>query len=183
MAPGIGGLGHLADNVTTLPDDSVFGTILPARTGYPPAELGLTIAIVLAGRRWRSLIDEKLREIGHSASRMEAMAAIAYSPPATTQIQVAKRIGIEGPTLTRTLDMLEADGLVERLADPSDRRNKHMKLTVAGHEALADMFAVTNKLRVRLLDDISKADIRDNLGFLSLLLERIEGGLSLPETD
>lgn len=166
---------------TTPDDDSIFGTLLPEREGYPPTELGLTIAIVLAGRRWRSLIDEKLRKLGHSASRMEAMAAIAYAPAATTQIQIAKRIGIEGPTLTRTLDMLEADGLVERLADPSDRRNKHMRLTTAGREALADMFAVTNKLRTELLDDIPKADIRKNLGFLSLLLERIEGGLAIPE--
>ncbi|MBN8832146.1 MAG: hypothetical protein J0G94_16360, partial [Sphingomonadales bacterium] len=51
-------------------DDDIFGTILPAKEGYPPAELGLTIAIVLAARRWRALVDEKLREIGHSASRM-----------------------------------------------------------------------------------------------------------------
>ena len=164
-------------------DDDIFGTILPAKEGYPPAELGLTIAIVLAARRWRALVDEKLREIGHSASRMEAMSAIAYAPPQTTQIQIAKRVGIEGPTLTRTLDMLEADGLVERLPDPSDRRNKHMKLTEAGLAALGEMLAITARLREQLLEDIPMADIRANLGFLSLLLERIEGGLSVPEED
>jgi len=164
-------------------DGKIFGNILPPREGYPPPELGLTIAIVLTGRRWRSLIDEKLRELGHSASRMEAMSAIAYAPPHTTQIQIAKRIGIEGPTLTRTLDMLEADGLVERLPDPSDRRNKHMKLTEAGLAALAQMLTVTNALRGKLLEDLPVADIRGNLGFLSMLLERIEGGLALPEAD
>lgn len=162
-------------------NDEIFGKILPSREDYPPTELGLTIAIVLAGRRWRSLVDEKLRQMGHSASRMEAMAAIAYSPASTTQIQVAKRIRIEGPTLTRTLDMLEADGLVERLADPSDRRNKHMRLTQAGYEALAEMFAVLARMREHLLTDIPKAEIRQNLNFLSLLLERMEGGLVLPE--
>jgi MarR family transcriptional regulator for hemolysin len=160
-----------------------FGTILPPKEGYPAPELGLTIAIIMTGRRWRALIDEKLRALGHSASRMEAMSAIAYAPPHTTQIQIAKRIGIEGPTLTRTLDMLEADGLVERLADPTDRRNKHMKLTKTGYEALGEMLNVIGRLRQRLLDDIPAADIRGNLGFLSLLLERIEGGLVLPEED
>jgi MarR family transcriptional regulator for hemolysin len=164
-------------------DDDIFGKILPPKEGYPSAELGLTIAIILAARRWRALIDEKLREIGHSASRMEAMSAIAYAPPQTTQIQIAKRIGIEGPTLTRTLDMLEADGLVERLPDPSDRRNKHMKLTEAGLDALAQMLAITSRLRGQLLEDIPMADIRANLGFLSLLLERIEGGLAVPEEE
>jgi len=167
--------------IETREDDEIFGKILPSREGYPPAELGLMIAIVLAGRRWRSLLDEKLRQLGHSASRMEAMAAIAYSPAATTQIQIAKRIGIEGPTLTRTLDMLEADALVERLPDPADRRNKHMRLTQAGHEALAEMFALMARMRGQLLDEIPPADIQANLGFLTLLLERIDGGLLLPE--
>jgi len=165
----------------TAEEEAIFGRILPPREGYPAPELGLTMAIVLAGRRWRSLLDEKLRALGHSASRMEAMAAIAYAPAQTTQIQIAKRIGIEGPTLTRTLDMLEADGLVERLPDPSDRRNKHMKLTPAGFDALGEMLAVTGALRTRLLKDLPMADIRANLGFLSLLLERIEGGLGEPD--
>lgn len=162
-------------------EQGAFGKRLPERDSYPPADLGLTIAIVLTARRWRSLIDEKLRQLGHSASRMEAMAAIAYSSEAATQIQIAKRIGIEGPTLTRTLDMLEADGLVERLPDPADRRNKRTKLTPAGFEALADMFALMAGLRGQLLDGIPEADIAHNLDFLSLLLGRIEAGFPLSE--
>lgn len=160
--------------------NAAFGTILPRRETYPEPELSLTIKIVLAGRRWRSLIDEHLRDKGHSASRLEAMAAIAYSPAATTQIQVAKRIGIEGPTLTRTLDMLEGDGLVERLPDPKDRRNKHMRLTPAGCEALAEMFEVTQRLREQLLDGVQASDISQTDQFLDILIDRIEGGLSEP---
>lgn len=158
--------------------DAVFGTILPERETYPYPELSLTIRIVMAGRRWRSLIDEHLRSQGHSASRMEAMASIAYAPAATTQIQVAKRIGIEGPTLTRTLDLLEADGLVERLPDPNDRRNKHMKLTQAGLEALAEMFQITRRLRLKLLEGVPQSDIEATDRFLSQLVDRVEAGLA-----
>lgn len=164
-------------------EDGVFGTILPAREGYPPLELGLTMNFVLVARRWRSLVDEKLRALGHSASRMEAMGAIAYAPSGATQIQIAKRIGIEGPTLTRTLDMLEADGLVERLADPNDRRNKHMKLTPEGLDALAEMFGLCAALRSKLLEDIPAGDLKQNLGFMTMLLGRIDNGLALPATD
>lgn len=164
----------------TLADEHVFGTLLPQREGYPQPALSLTIAIVMTARRWRSLIDEHLRQIGHSASRMEAMASIAYAPAGTTQIQVAKRIGIEGPTLTRTLDMLEADGLVERLPDPNDRRNKHMRLTPAGFEALSEMFRVCERLRAQLLNGIPESEIIKTDQFLELLLDRIEGGLTVP---
>ena len=58
-----------------------------------------------------------------------------------------------------------------------------MKLTEAGLTALGEMLAITARLREQLLEDIPMADIRANLGFLSLLLERIEGGLSVPEED
>lgn len=164
-------------------DDAAFGTILPTPAAYPHPALSLTIRIVMAGRRWRSLIDEHLRDKGHSASRMEAMASIAYSPAAATQIQVAKRIGIEGPTLTRTLDMLEADGLVERLPDPRDRRNKHMRLTQTGYEVLAEMFEITQRLRARLLEDIPAAEIAQTDRFLELLIDRIDGGVCVPGAD
>ena len=162
-------------------DERIFGSILPEREGFPEPKLGLTIAIVLAGRRWRALIDEQLRERGQSASRMEVMSAIAYAPKQATQIQIAKRIGIEGPTLTRTLDMLEADGLVERVADPSDRRNKHMKITPAGYEELGAMLDLCAKYRSRLLEGMSEKEIGAGLGFLTELLIRIEGGLGVAE--
>jgi len=162
------------------PDEDVYGTILPARDDYPYPELSLTIRIVMAGRRWRALIDEHLRDKGHSASRMEAMASIAYSPPGATQIQIAKRIGIEGPTLTRTLDMLEADGMVERLADPKDRRNKHMRLTRAGYKALAEMFEITQRLRKHLLAGVAESEIASTDRFLELLVDRIESGTCEP---
>lgn len=168
---------------TSASDDAkIFGDILPAKEGFPQPELGLTIAIVLAARRWRALIDDQLRVRGQSASRMEVMSAIAYAPEQSTQIQIAKRIGIEGPTLTRTLDMLEADGLVERVADPSDRRNKHMKITPAGYAELAAMMDLCANYRSLLLDGIPETDIKANLSFLTTLMERIEGGIAIPQS-
>jgi len=159
--------------------EQYFGTILPVRETYPQPELAFTLTVVLLARRWRSILDEHLRAAGHSASRMEAVAAIAYSAAGATQIQIAKRIGIEGPTLTRTLDLLEADGLVERLADASDRRNKHMRLTDAGYRALAHMFDICADLRDQLLAGLPETEIRQNLGFLRMLMGRLDGGLAL----
>ncbi|MFC2950493.1 MarR family winged helix-turn-helix transcriptional regulator [Marinicaulis aureus] len=153
----------------------------PSQPDYSSPELRLTISIVRTGRIWRSLLDEHLRKIGQSASRMEAMATILSSPPSTTQIQIAKRIGIEGPTLTRTLDMLEADGLVERLADPSDRRNKHLRLTAEGINILDEIMTITSELRSRLLQDIPAGDIDKTSKLLELIQDRLESGLP-PET-
>jgi MarR family transcriptional regulator for hemolysin len=48
------------------------------------------------------------------------------------QRQLAERLCIEGPTMTRHLDNLAADGLIERRPDPSDRRGTRVFATEEG---------------------------------------------------
>jgi len=144
------------------------------------SDVRLTIYMVLAARRWRSMLDEKLRPLGQSAARMEAMWSIAYTPPLSPQIEIARRIGIEGATLTRMLDTLEAEGLVERQTDPQDRRSKHIRLTDAGKDALADIMAVAHGLRTQMLEGIAPPAIDEANDFLALLLTHFDEGFVAP---
>jgi MarR family transcriptional regulator, transcriptional regulator for hemolysin len=50
-----------------------------------------------------------------------------------TQLELARAIGIEGPTLTRHLDAMEKAGFVRRQRGGSDRRAAQVELTRAGH--------------------------------------------------
>jgi MarR family transcriptional regulator for hemolysin len=152
--------------------------VSPSRLARLTPNLRLTVQLVLAARRWRSMLDEHLRKIGQSAARMEALATIAYSPPFTPQIEIAKRIGIEGATLTRMLDSLESDGLVERLPDPSDRRTKHIRVTKAGDTVLDEICVIVDGLREKLLEGVDPAQIDEMNNFLGMLLFRINEGLA-----
>ena len=136
----------------------------------------VTLRIVLAARRWRSLLDERLRTIGQSAPRMEAMASIDRTPKPSTQVEIAKRIGIEGPTLTRMLDMLEAEWLVERLPDPSDRRAKLIRLTDEGRQALAETQAIAGALRDQLLAEFSEEELDLINALVGRILARFDDG-------
>lgn len=144
-------------------------------------KLLLTIQMILIARRWRSLLDERLRPLGQSSARMETMSAIAHAPRIGQQIELAKRLGVEGATITRMLDSLEAEGLVERLADPSDRRAKHIKLTKKGQTALAEITAIAEQLRTHLLEGITPSEIDEANEFLMRLLDRLDG--SFPPTN
>ena len=81
-----------------------------------------------------------------------------------TQLELARSLGIEGPTLTRHLDGMERGGLVERRRDPNDRRAVQVEITDAGialHNSLrADVIAFDERLRAgldtRALDDLRK---------------------------
>lgn len=147
------------------------------RSGGTTPEIRLTVQLVIAARRWRSLLDERLRQIGQSAARMEALAAIINSPWPSAQVDIAKRLRIEGPTMTRMLDTLEADGLVERLPDPNDRRTKQLRVTPQGEAVLRDIFAVADALRDRLLDGLSDEAIDGLNDQLAMLLARLDAGL------
>lgn len=153
------------------------------RTGDTTPEIRFTVQLVLAARRWRSLLDEHLRAIEQSSARMEAMAAILASPPLSAQVDIAKRLRIEGPTLTRMLDTLEKDGLVERLPDPADRRTKKLRLTPAGETALEEIFEVVDVLRARLLEGVPVETIERGNEFLGSLLARLDAGLPPAEEE
>jgi MarR family transcriptional regulator for hemolysin len=150
------------------------------RDGGTTRDIRLTINLVLAARRWRSLLDERLRLIGQSAARMEALAAIINSPSLSAQVDIAKRLRIEGPTMTRMVDTLESDGLVERLPDPADRRTKQLRLTPAGQAVLEQIFVIADELRDRLLAGISDERIEEHNAFLEMLMERLDAGLPSP---
>jgi len=147
------------------------------RDGETTPQVLLTIALVLAARRWRSLLDEKLRPMNQSAARMEAMGAIISSPPLSPQVDIARRLRIEGPTLTRMLDSLESDGLVLRVPDPADRRTKQLKLTAQGENALEEVFNVADEMRQRLLESFTDDQIDQMNVFCWELVRRLDGRL------
>jgi MarR family transcriptional regulator for hemolysin len=144
--------------------------------GFTP-EIQLTVLLVLVARKWRSLLDEKLRPSGQSSARMEALSAILNSPDRRAQVDIARRLRIEGPTLTRMLDALEKDGLVERQPDPRDGRSKQLQVTGEGEAALEDIFAVADLFRARLLEGVDAETLRTVSDFLAGLLERLDAGL------
>ena len=150
------------------------------RHGGSTDDIRISVSLVLAARRWRSMLDEHLRTIGQSAARMEAMGAIMNSPSLSAQVDIAKRLRIEGPTMTQMLDTLEKDRLVERLPDPNDRRTKQLRLTAEGERVLEQIFEIADALRDRLLDGFTAEEINQHNDFLTTLLGRLDAGL--PET-
>jgi MarR family transcriptional regulator, transcriptional regulator for hemolysin len=81
------------------------------------------------------------------------------------QRQLAERLCIEGPTMTRHLDRLEADGLIERRPDPGDRRGTRIYATPKGRALLKELWAVMHRSEQDLLDGLSdqEADMLERL--------------------
>jgi MarR family transcriptional regulator for hemolysin len=130
--------------------------------------------IVVAGRRWRKLANERIRATGQTMARWETLFLVAFSDHALTQGELAKLISVEGPTLVRMLDVLAKEGLIERKQNALDRRVTVNTITAAGRRAIDDIMGVTNALRAEVLQGIDPAELKTTLKVLGQMIERID---------
>jgi len=79
------------------------------------------------GRRLRD-ID---RACGISPARFSALAGLAFDGP-TNISELAAFERVKRPTMTRLIQDMERDGLVERHADPVDGRGVRIRISVRG---------------------------------------------------
>ncbi len=89
------------------------------------------------------------------------------------QRQLADRLCIEGPTMTRHLDRLEADGLVERRPDAADRRGTRIHPTPKGLQRLHAMRDVMVRSEQDLLAGLSEPEMDEFESLLTRVRENI----------
>jgi len=66
--------------------------------------------------------------------------------PGLRQIELADMLDIEPITLSRIVDRLEEAGLVERVADPADRRAWRLHVTAKAQPLIAKLQAVADEM-------------------------------------
>ena len=132
------------------------------------AEIGRLIARL--GRMWRRESDQALSEHGLSYATAIPLIVLSRQGTSVRQGVLADELGIEGPSLVRLIDLLEAEGLVERREDPTDRRAKTLHLTALGETKVEEINRVLRRLRTALLKDIGS----DELAITFETLQRIE---------
>mgnify|MGYP001255420070 FL=1 len=101
-----------------------------------PSELKRALAHKMpqVARQWRQLADLALAELGVSNSAGWCLIYLDRLGPDMRQADLAEELGIAQPSLVRTLDQLQAAGLVERVPNPDDRRSNRVAFTPEGQE-------------------------------------------------
>jgi DNA-binding MarR family transcriptional regulator len=111
-----------------------------------------------------------------SPSQTAALATIERHGPLTPS-ELATRERVQRPTVTRVLTRLEEAGLVDRAADPDDRRSSLVSISAAGRELLdvarsrKDLYLAK---RLESLDAGDRAALDRAAGILERMLQ--EGG-------
>jgi MarR family transcriptional regulator, transcriptional regulator for hemolysin len=113
------------------------------------AAFGFRLARI--ARRWRREIDEGLKPYGLTEATWMPLLHLSHMGKQARQKDLARSLDIEGSSLVRLLDALEASGLVERFDHETDRRSKVVRLTERGLDVLDGVNGVASAIRRRLL--------------------------------
>src|SRR3712207_764313 len=105
------------------------------RRPLPPGLPDAPPRILAVANRLNSAAIHLLRRIsrddgvdGVTGARLSALSVLVYGGPQTVGA-LARREGVATPTMTRIVDALVGDGLVERSAVEGDRRQTRLTVT------------------------------------------------------
>jgi MarR family transcriptional regulator for hemolysin len=130
------------------------------------ADLGWTLGVVF--RAYLRAAAAVTHELPGGPRGYQVLAAAAHDEPGS-QSSLAQRLGVDRTVMTYLLDELVDAGLVERQADPADRRSRRVAATEHGQAVLDALDARLREAEELLLAGLGEAD-RD---LLRSLLQRL----------
>jgi len=107
----------------------------------------------------RAWCDDQLAPLDASVTEWIVLFNIAdAAAPGASQAEIARCSDMGGPALVRHIDRLEADGLVTRTRDRSDRRTVRLQLTAAGQKRFEAIRAVVQRCDAELRAVLTKRE-------------------------
>ncbi|MCM2131176.1 transcriptional regulator SlyA [Larsenimonas rhizosphaerae] len=130
----------------------------------------LCLKLTRIPRLWRAIIDERLAPLGLTQTRWTTLYHLAHYGEGQPQCDLARAIGVEAPSLVRTLDQLMQQSLIERRPSEEDRRTKLVYLTPTAMPLLKQIETVVQQARREMLEGLDE----DMLAQLDSALSTIE---------
>lgn len=125
-------------------------------------------------RGWRAELDRRLAGLNLSQARWLVLLHLARFGESPTQRELAQSVGVEGPTLARLLDSLEAQGLVRRQAVLEDRRAKKILLCPSAKPLIEQIETIANTLRAELFAGVDEEELRVCMKVHARILANLE---------
>lgn len=118
-------------------------------------------------------MERELAAAGHALNFSQFITIKTLAEGTASATELARAAYLHPGAMTRLLDKLEARGILERVADPSDRRALHVHLTPSGVAIWKDINDCAARVRARAVDHMSETEqaeltrlliqVRDNL--------------------
>src|SRR5882757_318289 len=109
-------------------------------------------------RLLRNHADQRARQFGMTRAQWAVLARLE-SNEGLKQSELAEMLDLQPITLTRLVDRLCANGLIERRADPDDRRAKRLYLTARARPLMNRLADLGEDMMATVLEGFDAAKI------------------------
>ena len=133
-------------------------------------------------RLLRTFADQRARQFGMTRAQWAVLARLE-SNEGLKQSELAEMLDLQPITLTRLVDRLCANGLIERRADPSDCRVKRLYLTAQAHPLMDRLAELGGDMMETVLEGFNVATIERMTLELSLAKENLKGAIAKRAAD
>jgi MarR family transcriptional regulator for hemolysin len=125
-------------------------------------------------RMIRRAYDRRAASLGVTSAQWRVLLSLGREAN-LRQVELADRLDIEPITLCRILDRLGEAGLVERRADPADRRAWRLALTDKAGPILDSLHALATELRGEAFDGLDAQQVDQIREGLARIRDNVSG--------
>ncbi|MDR3596686.1 MarR family transcriptional regulator [Clostridium sp.] len=108
-------------------------------------------------RSFTKKLNEKISPLGLYSSQW-GIVVYLHKKKKCTQIELCKYLGVEAPTITRTLARMEEMGLVMR-TEGKDKRERHIELTEKAYEMFPQWCEAATSIELEAINNISEEEL------------------------
>ncbi|MGA7712742.1 MAG: MarR family transcriptional regulator [Rhizomicrobium sp.] len=123
-------------------------------------------------RLMRTRFDQRARAYGMTRAQWVILVRLQRQP-GLSQNELASICEVEPITVARLVDRLEANGLVKRCADPTDRRVRRLKLLPAAEPILAEIGRYREQFRDEITENMQPLEWAAALDVLLRMKEKL----------
>jgi len=120
----------------------------------------------------RTFADHKARQLGATRAQWAVLARLDRFE-GLKQSELAEMLDLQPITLTRLLDRLCDSGMIERRADPNDRRAKRLFLTPAARPLLEQLGDLGETLMTTALAGVDRESVERMVAQLAIVKENL----------
>ena len=128
-------------------------------------------------RLLKTYADQRARRLGITRAQWAVMARLEHHE-GLKQSELAEMLDLQPITLTRLVDRLCQNGMVERRPDPNDRRAKRLHLTPLARPLMDKLAELGQDMMGDVLDGFSLATIERMTLELSLAKENLKAAIA-----
>ena len=126
-------------------------------------------------RTYQVLMAGFSREIGMPASRLAVLRILAITDGGAGIMDLARSLGINAAAVTRQVQDLERDRLIQRRSDPKDGRRTRLRLSPKGQRLFEEIHERSHVLERSLSAAISADEMAAAAAVLAKLRAFVEG--------